>query len=42
MPRLLKICELDDSSDDESDKCDNVKKKYWCDKGLDYADDFSK
>ena len=43
MPGLLKIYEMDDSSDDESDKCNNVKRnKDWSDKGLDYADDFSK
>ena len=42
MPGLLSICELDDSSDDEGNICDNVSNnKNWSDKGLDYADNFS-
>ena len=36
------MCELDDSSDDEGDKCDNLKSnEYWSEKLLDYAGDLN-
>ena len=42
MPGLMNRCEMDDSSDDERDKCDNVKNnEYWSEKGLDCDDDLS-
>ena len=42
MPLLLKICDLEDSYDYESDKCDNVKNNEdWNDKGLYYFDNLS-
>ena len=35
IPVLLNICELNDSSNNKSNKCDNVKKnQYWRDKGV--------
>ena len=39
MKGFLNSCDLDDSSDDESDKCDNVNNnEYWIENRLDYAD----
>ena len=42
MPGLLNSCDLDDTSDDESDEYDNVyNNKDWSNKRLDHSDDFS-
>ena len=41
MKGFLNSCDLDDSSDDESDKCDNVNNnKDWIHKGLDHVEGF--